>query len=118
MAKRRLSPKERQADLDAYAALLATSDYNPSNKNYSTTNATAAFEKMNASRTTAVQSKAKADGDNDTANDDEWTFHEFFQNVDAQFAAQYGKNSNEFQSLGLKKKSEYKRSVKKKPATP
>lgn len=65
-----------------------------------------------------MQSKAKSDGDADIRNDDEWEFHDFMQNVDAQVGAQYGKDSNEYQSLGLKKKSEYKKRGAKKPPTP
>ena len=48
----------------------------------------------------------------DTARDDaaaaEWAFHNAMLGGKDQVKAQFGDDSNELQSLGLKKKSEYK----------
>jgi hypothetical protein len=65
-----------------------------------------------------VQSKAKYDGDKDDAIDAEWEFHDVMQGVDDQTIAQYGKDSNQVQSLGLKKISEYRRGRKKTITSP
>lgn len=119
MSKRRLSPKERQKDREAYAAMKILPSYNPSNPVYSQSNADALVTKLDNDQTAEVQANAAAaDAARDDANDTEWELHDFMQNVDAQVEAQYGKDSNEIQSLGLKKKSEYKNPGKKKPVTP
>ena len=115
MSKRRLPPKERQKDLDAYAALDAIGDYTPANPAYAKVKAKAAKDAMQGLQTTELQSKAKYEGDRDNAVDGEWAFHEMMLGVDTQVIAQYGKDSNEVQSLGLKKKSEYKKGGKKTP---
>jgi hypothetical protein len=38
----------------------------------------------------------------------EWEFHNIIPGVKEQVIAQFGKNSNQVQALGFKKKSEYK----------
>ncbi len=53
----------------------------------------------------------------DTANAAEWAFHNAMLGAKDQIIAQYGDDSNEVQSLGLKKKSEYKASSGRKPKT-
>ncbi len=40
-------------------------------------------------------------------------YHAFMLGVSEQVAAQYGKDSDEYQALGYKKKSEYKRPARK-----
>ncbi len=50
--------------------------------------------------------------DHDAAVAAEWRFHEAMQGAKEQVIAQYGKSSDQVQSLGLKKKSEYKRPVR------
>ena len=44
----------------------------------------------------------------DQATAAEWAFHNIILDSKDQVAAQYGKDSDEYQALGLKKKSEYK----------
>ena len=44
----------------------------------------------------------------DAATAAEWDFHNFMLAVKEQIIAQYGKSSDQSQSLGLKKKTEYK----------
>jgi hypothetical protein len=46
----------------------------------------------------------------DNANAAEWAYHKMILGVREQAVSQYGDDSNEIQVLGLKKKSEYKRS--------
>lgn len=118
MSKRKLAPRERQKDLEAYAALLALGNYNAVNPAFTKEKATEAFEAMQEKQTAAVQAKATSDAAADDANDSEWFFHDVMQGVDAQAIAQYGKDSNEVQSLGLKKKSEYKKKGSLKIPTP
>src|SRR5689334_4748419 len=106
MAKRRLSKKVLQEDREAYAALKALTDYKPANPAFSIANVDAAFALMDARQTTEVQKKADAAASDDAA-DGERDGHNIILGVKAQVKAQYGENSNEYQSLGMKKKSEY-----------
>ena len=57
----------------------------------------------------------------EAARDDEvaaqWAFHDFIIGARTQVKAQCGDSSNQVQSVGLKKKSEYKSPAKKKNGT-
>lgn len=105
--RNRLSKKVLQEDREAFAALKALTDYQPANPAFSVANITASHDSMNTLQTTAVQKKAEADGASDDAADGERKFHNDILGGKAQVKAQYGENSNEYQSLGMKKKSEY-----------
>jgi hypothetical protein len=120
--KNRLSKKVLQEDRETYAALKNLTDYQPSNTAYSLANVNAAFQAMEAKQTVEVQKKADADGASDDAADSERDTHNIVLGVKAQVKAQYGENSNEYQALGMKKKSEYnlrrRPPAKNNPATP
>lgn len=104
---KRLSKKTLQEDREAYAALQAIADYNPSNQDYKLTNITASFQAMETDQTAEVQKKAAADTASDKATASEYKFHNDILGAKAQIKAQYGESSDELQSMGLKKKSEY-----------
>ncbi len=114
----RLSPNTRQDDLDAFAALKAIVGYTPANPAYTIANGNNAKTLMDGQQTTEVQAKAAADAARDNACNSEWGFHDYILGAKDQVRAQFGPNSNEVQSLGLKKKSEYKSKSKSKAATP
>lgn len=44
----------------------------------------------------------------------EWTFHNLVLGAKGQVKAQYGEDSDEMKTIGLKKKSEYKRPARRK----
>lgn len=113
---KRLRPVTLQEDLDAYAALMAITNYTPSNNAYALTNVTAVKTAKDETQTTEVQKKAESDAARDNAVAKEWAFHDMILGVKEQIKAQFGANSNEYASLGLKKKSEYKTGRRK--ATP
>ena len=105
---KRLRPSVLQADIDTYAALQAISNYKPANIAFESLNGASAKTAMETKQTDAVQKQAAADASRDDAVASEWDFHDYVLGVKDQVKAQYGPNSNEYQSLGLKKKSEYK----------
>lgn len=105
-----------QADLDSFAALKDMTSYSPSNPDYSVANGTAAKNAMDAAQEQAAQDKAQADASRDDEIAAQWAFHNFVLGARTQVKAQYGADSNEIQSVGLKKKSEYKSPSKKAPA--
>ena len=83
------------------------SGYQPSNAGYSLTNGASAKTGMEGKQASAVQTQAAADAARDDAVATEWTFHDYVLGVKDQIRAQFGKDSNEVQAMGLKKKSEY-----------
>ncbi|CAN5727192.1 hypothetical protein BH20ACI4_BH20ACI4_01000 [soil metagenome] len=62
-----------------------------------------------------AQDYAKYQASRDVKVADEWEFHDFVRNMRTQVKAQFGEDSDEVQSVGLKKKSEYKNPKKKTP---
>lgn len=109
MAKpKRLNKKVLQEDREAYAALQAIEGYNPSNTDYALTKITGSFTEMNADQTTEVQKHAAADAASDKAADSEHKFHDDILGAKTQIKAQFGENSDEYASLGMKKKNEYR----------
>lgn len=116
MAKKsRLSRKVLQEDLDAYAAVKAIRDYAPSNPAYSIANLDASHTTMSAGQTLEVQKQGELDAAKDDASGGEHSFHNDILGMKTQVKAQFGENSNEYQSLGMKKKEEYK-SGRRKPS--
>jgi hypothetical protein len=104
---RRIPPTTLQADLDSFAALQAIPDYAPANPAYSVAAITAAKQNMEAKQATETQAEAARDAARDNATDGEWEFHNAATGAKTQVEAQYGENSNQIQSVGRKKKSEY-----------
>jgi hypothetical protein len=105
---KRLRPSVLQADIDAFAALKAIGDYSPANAAFALANGTALRAAMETKQTDEVQKQAAAEAARDDTTTSEWDFHDYVLGTKNQIKAQYGENSNELQSLGLKKKSEYK----------
>lgn len=116
MSKKRLSKKVLQEDREAFAALKNIAGYNPSNPAYSLANAETVFAAMDSKQTIEVQKQTEADGASDDAAEGEYDAHDMVLGFKTQVKAQYGENSNEYQSLGMKKKSEYKRGGRRKPS--
>ncbi|HLM03091.1 MAG TPA: hypothetical protein VK400_18715 [Pyrinomonadaceae bacterium] len=114
---KRLPKTVLQDDLNAYAALQAIAGYTPSNEQFKLAEVTASHQAMQENQTSEVQKQAAADAQRDAAAGSEWDFHEMILGAKDQVKAQFGPDSNEYQSLGLKKKSEYRRGGRRTPAT-
>lgn len=112
--KRRLSKQARLEDLETYASLKAIT-YTSSNPEFSIESITASHTKMGASQTTEAQKYDEYEAAKDISADDEQDFHERLLGAKTQIKAQFGENSNEFQSLGMKKKEEYNLGRRTKP---
>ncbi len=106
--QKRLTKKLLQEDLDAYAALQAVVGYKPSNDQFSLANVATSHTTMDASQTDEVQKQGALDAAKDIATDGERDFHNNILGAKTQVKAQFGENSNEYQSMGMKKKEEYK----------
>ena len=105
---RRIQPAVLQADIESFAALQAITDYAPANAAYTVAAITAAKQNMETKQTAETQADAAAAAARDAATSGEWDFHDAMLGAKTQVTAQFGENSDEEQSLKLKKKSEYK----------
>src|ERR1044072_61359 len=112
---RRISPSTLRDDRAGFAALQVTAGYAPAKADYTLDAVTALRDRMDALRVAETQAYAAAATARDEATEAEWKFHNAMLGVKAQVTAQYGPDSNEVQSLGLKKKSEYKSPTRRKP---
>ena len=111
---KRIKPSTLQEDKDVVAALGTLSPaYTPSNTTYSLANLTTAQTAMTTAENLEVQKTGELAAARDGANSAEWAFHNAVLEAKKQVAAQYGSDSNQVQSIGLKKKSEYKKPTKK-----
>jgi hypothetical protein len=104
----RIRPTALQADLDALTALRTFSDYTPANSAYALTALGIALTQMQSGQDDELAAQNALASSRDSAASAEWGFHNLMLGVKDQVIAQYGKDSDEVQSLGLKKKSEYK----------
>jgi hypothetical protein len=104
----RIRPEYLSDDTNAFAALQQITDYAPANVDYTVANGAALQEAERAASDAEAQAEAAYKAARDNTVQAEWAFHNYMLGVKDQVMAQYGKSSNELQSLGLKKKTEYK----------
>jgi hypothetical protein len=102
----RLKPSIQQGDTDALAALKSITGYTPANADYTVAKVQDASTAMTGAQEIETQKQADADAARDNATSAEWDFHNAILGVKEQVKAQFGGDSNEWQSLGLTKKSE------------
>jgi len=107
--------KRAQIDInnDAYAALQKITGYDPINTAYLPARGGALQQDLRDRADEQAQAEAVVKAARDNATAAEWAFHNYVLGAKDQVIAQFGKDSNELQSLGLKKKSEYKNPGKK-----
>jgi len=104
----RLKPSILQADEDGFAALENITAYAPANPAYAIAAITTAQTALEEARDAEAQAEAAAATARDRAVAKEWEFHNLMLGVKDQVIAQFGKDSDEVQAVGLKRKSEYK----------
>jgi hypothetical protein len=114
---RRLSAAAIEADKTAFAALQDVTGYAPANPAYALTAITAAQNEIAAAQQAEAQVAAALATARDVTVAKEWAFHNLLLGAKDQVVAQFGRDSNEVQAIGLKKVSEYKaRQRRPKPA--
>lgn len=104
---KQLEPKVLATDREVYKAIKALPDYAPANPAFTKDALDDSFEAMDAAQTEESKAKAAAMAARDNKVAAEWAFHNKTLGGKAQVEAQYGPDSNQLQSLLLKKKSEY-----------
>lgn len=105
---RRLNPAQIQTNKKDFAALKAISNYAPANPAYKSEAIQAVDTELNASQEHEAQLVAAQAAARDDTVAKEWELHNLMLGARDQVVAQYGRDSNEAQAVGLKKKSEYK----------
>ena len=115
---RRITFEVLSADRKAFDALQGIEDYAPANHAYTTEAIKAARDRMDDLHRDAIQAEVAAAAKRDAATAGEWEFHNAMLGAKMQVTAQFGPDSDERASLGLKKKSEYKRRTRRKQTAP
>lgn len=105
---RRVASAVLSTDREAFDALQGITTYAPANAAYTVASIKAARDRMDDALRAATQADAAADAARAAATAAEWEFHNSMLGADVQVNAQFGSNSDEYASLGNKKKSEYK----------
>ena len=112
---KRVNPSVIESDKAAFAALQAITTYSPANTTYSAAAISSAHVALAGAQQAETQTAAAAAAARDTAVAREWEFHNLMLGAKDQVVAQFGRDSNEVQSMGLKKASEYKPRARRQP---
>lgn len=107
---RRMAPAQIAEDEEAFAALKAIANYTPANPAYALAAIERAYKELQDARTVEVQADAAAKAASDNVVEKQATFHNLIIGSKDQVTAQFGRDSNEAQSVGRKKPSERKSS--------
>jgi hypothetical protein len=91
-------------------------DYAPANSDYTTQSLLAAQTEMDAKAVTAAQAEAAYKTARDEATTAAHRYHNKVIGMRDSVGAQYGKDSNQFQSVGRKKTTEYRKPTRRAPA--
>lgn len=105
---RRVASSEISKDREAFDALQGITNYAPANQAYKSEIIKAARDRMDEIQRELTQAEAAADAKRSALTAAEWEFHNGVLGAKVQVEAQFGSNSDEYASLKLKKKSEYK----------
>jgi hypothetical protein len=108
-----LKPSLIAADRESLAALNSITDYAPANPAYKLDALTALQTDADNKTAAAARADAEAKSKRDDAVASVWAFHNGIVGMRDSVGAQYGKDSNQFQSVGRKKTTEYKKPTRK-----
>ena len=106
--RRRITAKELQEDIDAFYALKLLTDYKPHDPNATVEAIAPVVEQIRAKQEALIAHKVAYDAIRDDIANFSLDLRGRMGVAKNQVRAQYGDDSNEIASLGLKKKSEHK----------
>jgi hypothetical protein len=104
----RLRPLILRGDREVHTILQSISNYAPANAAYTKTALAARLTAMKSAQDAELAAQNALAAARDAANAAEWDFHNAVLSAKDQVIAQFGKDSDQVQALGLKKKSERK----------
>jgi hypothetical protein len=110
---KRVRNEDLNKDGNSLVALKEIKDYKPANPNYTVDRVDGLHENMRTKKALEVKATQAQKSAHDDAVAAEWEFHNAIIAVKDQVIAQFGDDSNEIQSLGLKKTSQRKRPQRK-----
>ena len=105
---KRLTPKAHAKDLELYSALKSITRYAPANPAYTQEKMDILHGNVLTGRDTIAAAEAAAEAARDDYVAAQWDLHNGMLGAKSQVIAQFGINSNEVQTMQLKKKTEYK----------
>ena len=103
-----VTPAVLNADREAFDALQGITNYAPANPTFKTETIKTARDRIDELQRELTQAEAAVDAKRAALTAAQWEFHNGMLGAKTQVEAQFGPNSNEYASLKLKKKSEYK----------
>lgn len=115
---RRMPADNVQANRNALIGLQSLPDYMPANRAYTVERLLEIAQEVERLREEEVRAAQTLAMLRDQAASAEWAMHDGILGARAQVIAQYGPDSHAVQLLGLKRKSERKRTVRKAAASP
>ncbi|HEY0324006.1 MAG TPA: hypothetical protein VGC66_23865 [Pyrinomonadaceae bacterium] len=113
---KRLKPSVIESDKDSFAGLKTITNYAPANPDYAALALGTAEARMLSTQQLEAQAEAALEAARDNAVKAEWDYHNLVLGMKDQVVAQYGRDSNEAQTVGRKKTSEFS-ARKRKPPT-
>ncbi|OUL27855.1 hypothetical protein BV378_08870 [Nostoc sp. RF31YmG] len=111
---RRLRPQLISQDITSWHGLQTISSYNTNRADASTAKLQQAYQAMLAQKQAETEKLTLYRAAADAARLAEWEFHNAVLAMKEVIRGQYGSDSDQAQAVGLKKKSERKRSKRKK----
>ncbi|NJM69838.1 MAG: hypothetical protein HC862_06210 [Scytonema sp. RU_4_4] len=114
---RRLRPQTISQDIDSFYGLQTISTYNTTRADASATNIQQAYQAMLTQQQAETEKLTLYRAAADAARLAEWEFHNAVLAMKEVVRGQYGADSDQAQAVGLKKKSDRKRPIRKKPVT-
>jgi hypothetical protein len=105
---RPVPPSVLSEDREAFDALQGITNYLPANAAYKTETIKAARDRVDEAQRELTQAEAVVDARRSALTGAQWEFHNGMLGAKVQVEAQFGSDSDEYASLKLKKKSEYK----------
>jgi hypothetical protein len=106
---KRLEPAKLQKANDGLTALGQISDYNPQRKEYGGDKIKGLTDVLKLTGEAEIAAKNNLDKARDAASKAEWAVYDFMHGAAEQVQGQYGSDSDEYASIGYKKKSQYKK---------
>jgi DNA-binding XRE family transcriptional regulator len=113
---KRIKPSMLQTDKDCCAAIETLGGYSPVNSRYALDALRTMRDELSITQQAEAEAIAAAGVARQSAMAKEWEFHNLMLGAKDQVVAQFGRDSNEAEAVGFKKKSEYKTRTRKESA--
>lgn len=110
---KRITPALLQADRDTLTAATVLADYAPRNPQFGIVSAETAKKRNDDARVRVLRARAELAAALDEERDSGVAFHAIAIGMRDEVMVQYGANSDQYASIGRKKKSERKRPTRK-----